>query len=649
MSISRAARSALLASAAAMVMATAATAQTPPPPVSSPMPAAITTPQDVAYPGGVIRLHVNATDLDRRIFQVKETIPVAGAGPMTLLFPKWLPGHHSPSGPLDQMAGLIITADGKRVEWTRDTVDVFAFHIDVPAGAKTVELAFQFLSPTNTNQGRVVVTPEMLNVQWNALTFYPAGYYARHIPVQASVTVPDGWQIGGALERETTTGATTSFKVQPLDILIDSPLYVGKYFKRYDLDPGAKVPVHLNVVGDTPESVEAKPEQIEPHRRLVQQAYKVFRSQHYDRYEFLLSLSDKMSGQGLEHHRSSENGVGPGYFTEWDKSAPDRDLLPHEYTHSWNGKFRRGADLWTANYDVPMRDSLLWLYEGQTQYWGYVLAARSGLWTKQQALDSLALTAALYDARIGREWRAMVDTTNDPIITTRRPIAWRSWQRSEDYYSEGQLMWLEADQLIRQQTNGKKSLDDFAAAFFGIYDGSFSEVTYTRDDVVKALNGVMPYDWAGFLNQRLEGHGPGAPLKWIEMGGYKLSYLDKPSEMQKANEAQRKNTDLTYSLGLTVNSAGVLGDVLWQGPAFKAGLTGSQTIVAVNEESFSPDKLRKAVTAAKGSGPAVQLLMKNGERYRTVTIDYHGGLRFPHLEPVGTKPAGLDALLAPRS
>ena len=645
----RAAKSALLASAACLTLASAALAQEPPLPMHAPSPAErpIPEPRDVAYPGGTIRLRVDATDLDRRIMQVKETIPVSGPGPMTLLFPKWLPGHHSPSGSLDQIGGLVVFANGQRIEWTRDPTDVFAFHINVPTGAKSVELQFQFLSPTATNQGRVVMTPEMLNLQWNAVTFYPAGYYARRIPVEATMVIPEGWQYGTAL-RGRSSGGTTTFGVEPLDILIDSPVYAGKYFKKYDLDPGSKVPVMLNVVGDTQEDVEAKPEQIEAHRRLVQQAYKNYASHHYDHYDFLLSLSDKMSGQGLEHHRSSENGEGPGYFKEWDKQAGGRDLLPHEYTHSWDGKFRRGADLWTPNYDVAMRDSLLWVYEGQTQYWGYVLAARSGLWTKQQALDSLALTAAQYDHRIGREWRAMIDTTNDPIITSRRPIAWRSWQRSEDYYSEGQLIWLEADQMIRQGTGGRKSLDDFAAAFFGVYNGSFTEVTYTFEDVVKTLNGVMPYDWATFLKTRLEGHGPGAPLKWIEMGGYKLTYTDKPSDMQKGGEAQRHSVDLTYSLGFSVGRDGMLGDVLWQGPAFKAGLTGGQTLVAVNGVAYDGDKLKEAVTAAKGSGPAPELLIKNGDRYRTVRIDWHEGLKYPHLEPAGSKPAGLDALLAPK-
>ena len=348
----------------------------------------------------------------------------------------------------------------------RDPVDVFAFHVDVPAGATTLDVNFQFASPVDNNEGRMVMTPDMLNLQWNAVVLYPAGYFARQIMVEPSVRLPEGWEFATALETAASNGGVTTFKPVPLDTLVDSPMFAGRYFKRLDLDPGGPAPVHLNIVADRAELLEVKPEQLEAHRALVQQAYKLYGSHHYDHYDFLLALTDHMGGIGLEHHQSSENGTVPTYFTEWDKNADTRDLLPHEYTHSWNGKFRRPADLWTPNFNVPMRDSLLWVYEGQTQYWGFVLAARSGLLTKQQTLDAIAATAALYDHRVGREWRALQDTTNDPITAMRRPLPWRSWERSEDYYSEGQLMWLDADTLIREKSGGKRSLDDFARTLF---------------------------------------------------------------------------------------------------------------------------------------------------------------------------------------
>jgi predicted metalloprotease with PDZ domain len=538
---------------------------------------------------------------------------------------------------------------GSRLDWTRDPVDVFAFHVAVPAGATTLDVAFQVTSPLDTNEGRVVMTPDMLNLQWNAVALYPAGYFTRQLTAEASVRLPDGWQFGTALETASTTGGVTTFKAVPFETLVDSPMFAGRYFSRLDLDPGGPVPVHLDVVADRADLLEMKPEQVEAHRALVRQAYKLYGSHHYDHYDLLLALTDHMSGIGLEHHRSSENGTVPNYFVDWDRIPDTRDLLAHEFTHSWNGKFRRPADLWTPNYNVPMRGSLLWVYEGQTQYWGFVLAARAGLLTKQQALDALASTAATYDSRIGRQWRALQDTTNDPVAALRRPLAWRSWERSEDYYSEGQLVWLDVDTLIRERSANRRSLDDFARAFFAVNDGSYVPVTYTFEDVVKALNTVEPYDWAAFLRARLDGHGPGAPLDGLARGGYKLVYADTPSDYFRSSEVRRQVTDLTYSLGMVLARDGRLTDVLWEGPAYKAGLVAGTQVVAVNGTAFDADRLKAAIRNAKKADAApTELLVRNGDRYRTVRLDYHGGLRYPRLEREATAPARLDQIFTPR-
>jgi predicted metalloprotease with PDZ domain len=462
--------------------------------------------------------------------------------------------------------------------------------------------------------------------------------------VEPTVRLPEGWQFATALETASTSTALSTFKPVSLETLIDSPIFAGRYFKRVDLDPEGAVAVRLNVVADRPTLLEMKPEQVELHRALVQQAYKLFGSHHYAHYDFLLALTDRMGGIGLEHHQSSENGTVPGYFTEWDRNADARDLVPHEYTHSWNGKFRRPADLWTPNFNVPMRDSLLWLYEGQTQYWGQVLAARAGLWSKQQALDAFASTAATYDHRVGRDWRALQDTTNDPVVATRRPLAWRSWERSEDYYSEGLLMWLDADTLIREKSGDQRSLDDFARMFFGVNDGSVVPVTYTFDEVVNALNKVQPFDWATFLRTRLDGHGPGAPLDGLQRGGYKLVYTETPSDTFKAAEARRGITDLTYSLGLVIGREGRLIDVLWEGPAYKKGLTIGTQIIAVGGTTFTGDLVKDTISRAKNSGTPIELLVKNGDLYRTIRFDYRGGLRYPRLQRDDNTPARLDQI-----
>jgi predicted metalloprotease with PDZ domain len=327
----------------------------------------------------------------------------------------------------------------------------------------------------------------------------------------------------------------------------------------------------------------------------------------------------------------------------------DRNLLPHEFVHSWNGKFRRGADLWTPDYRAPMQDSLLWVYEGQTQFWGYVLGARSGMLSKEDTLGALASIAATYGyATPGRTWRPLVDTTNDPIAANRQPQAWRSWQRSEDYYSEGLLIWTDVDRIIRQESRGKESIDDFARAFFGMRNRDYGELTYTFDDVVNTLNAVQPYDWDGYLRKRVLDVAASPPLEGITMGGYKLAFAEEPTAWIKSGEKENENNDLTFSGGFVVGNDGKITTVIWDSPAFNAGMTVGSELVAVNGREFDGDGLKAAITAAKDSKAPVKLLIKSGEVYRTVDLDWHGGLRYPRLEKVGKGKGTLDALLAPR-
>lgn len=605
----------------------------------------IPPPQDVAY-AGTIRLEIDATNLSQRIFRVKETIP-AQAGTLTLLYPMWVPGGHTPRNPLDKIAGIVFKANGQTLQWKRDPLDVAAFHVEVPAGAGEIVAEFDFLTPTGGGQGRVVMTPEMLNLQTLSTVLYPAGYYAHRIPVDMQVTYPAGWTAFTALGEDARNGDTVDYKTVPLDILVDSPVYAGRYAKNIDLTPaGSKVPVKLGVIADAPKFLEAKPEQVRLHQAMVAQALKLYGAQHYDHYQFLFSLSAKMGGNGLEHQRSSENGVGTDYFTGWNEKTGFTDLLPHEFTHSWNGKYRRPADLWTPNYNVPMQDSLLWVYEGQTQYWGNVLAARSGMRPLPASIDALALVAATYaDNRPGLQWRSVQDTTNDPIIAARAPRSYRNYQMSEDYYSAGQMIWLEADALIRAKSGGRKSLDDFARAFFGINDGQWEvQNTYTFDTVVATLSGVMAYDWATFLRERLDGkHGI---TGGIEASGWKLVYKDTPNAYAKANG--RGGGDYTYSLGLSIGKDGSIGDVRWDSPAFDAGLGTGASVVAVGNQAYDKDVLDDAVKAAKDGKAPIELLVKEFDRYRTVKIDYHGGLRYPHLERIAGKPDYLTPILSAR-
>ena len=637
----------LFAFAAALAAAGPAAAQPSQGPQGAALPSPVAAPRDVAYPG-LMRLEVDATDTARRIFRVKQTIPVAQDGRTTLLYPQWIPGNHAPRGQIEKVGGLVVKANGRVLPWTRDPLDVYAFHVEVPQGAGELQVEFQYLSPTATNQGRVVMTPEMLNLQWFSVSLYPAGYYTRRIMVEPSVKLPPDWGHGVALDVAGKDGDVTQFKPVTYETLVDSPMFAGRHYRQFDLDPGGRSPVRLNVVADTADELDVDPKTLEKHRNLIRQADRLFGARPYDRYDFLLAVSNRLGGIGVEHHRSSENGVGTGYFTAFDKAIGDRDLLPHEYTHSWNGKFRRPADLWTPSYSVPMRGSLLWVYEGQTQYWGYVLGARSGMLSKDEGLQALAATAAVYENQVGRRWRQLEDTTLDPVIARRQPQAWRAWQRSEDYYSEGQLIWLDADTLIRERSRGKRSLDDFARVFFGGKDGDYTPRTYTFEDVAAALNAVEPYDWTAFLQTRVRDLAPKAPLDGLARGGWRLVYTETPTAYFTAAQAAAKTTNLMYSLGVSLNREGDVTAVLWDSPAFDAGLTVSTRILAVNGIAFDAERLKTAITDAK-SGQPIELLVKNGDHFQTLAIPYRGGLRYPRLERIEGAPDLLSRIYEPRT
>ncbi|MPT48758.1 MAG: M61 family peptidase [Sphingobium sp.] len=611
-------------------------------PTAMPIVDSIAAPQDIAYPG-TMQLTVDATDINQRIWRAKQVIPVVSAGRMTLLYPEWLPGKHAPRGQMDKLAGISFTAGGKKLGWKRDPLDVFAFHVDVPQGAREIVAEFQFLNPTVANQGRIAVTDAMLNLQFEAVSLYPAGYYTRRIPVQATVTYPQGWTAYTAL-RGKQSGATIRYDVTDYETLIDSPVFAGRYARSVDLGNDVK----LNIVADAPTELAATDEQLEMHRKLVRESLALFGGKHFDHYDFLFAITNDMGGIGLEHHRSSENAVETGYFTRWHEGPGRRNLLPHEFVHSWNGKFRRPEALWTPDFRTKMQGELLWVYEGQTQFWGYVLGARSGLYSKEQTLDALASIAARLDTAKGREWRPMVDTTLDPIISARRPKGWSNWQRSEDYYNEGLMIWLEADAILRRESKGKQGLDDFARAFFGARPNDWGQLTYTRQDVLNTLQALQPYDWASFFDTYVERTTTETPKGGFTLGGYMLEYRDTPNSTTKEVEKSLRGVDQTYGIGLAVQNNGEILSVIWDSPAFNAGLATGMTIVAVNGGEFSVDQFRSALTQAKSSRKPIEMIVKQGKVYRNIMLDYSGGLRYPHLRKTVEGEGSLDKLLAPR-
>ncbi len=616
---------------------------TPPHPLPEPPP--VPEAEDIPY-CGPLRLFVDASDVARRIFRARITIPVAGPGPLVLVYPKWLPGFHAPQAPIELFAGLRVSAGNSELRWIRHPVTVNAFRIDVPDGVDAIEASFQFLSPTEPDQGRVLVSRDILMLPWNTVILHPAGHYARQIQVQASLALPERWHHASALEESGREGDTVHFRQTGLDLLVDSPVLAGRYFRSIDLDDDGGV--RLNVAADRPELLETTSEQVEAHRAVVAQADMLFGCRHFHHYDVLLALSEELSSAGIEHHQSCEAVSLPTYFTKWDSSFTRRDTFPHEYVHSWNGKHRRGADSWQPCFEKPIRNSLMWVYEGLTQYWSQVLAARSGLWTAEQALGALAQTAATYDLQPGSRWRPLIDTTRDPIIAARAPLPWQSWQRSEDYYSEGALLWLDVDTRIREVSGDTRSLDDFARSFFGAGDKWAVTHTYTFHDVVAALGAIAPGDWQGLFEHLLTETRRSAPLDGLTRGGYALAFREEANAYTAGLEALSGLTDHSFSIGLKVDAQGAIKDVLWDGPAFEQAITSGASMIAVNGRAFSPDVLKECI-AATTSGERCRLLIRTGTDVREVTLDYDKGLRFPHLQRLRDMPGRLDQILQPRS
>ncbi len=530
-------------------------------------------------------------------------------------------------------------------------MDLNAFQIQAPAGAKTLEIEFQVIGSHDADFQFGGNSRNVVSVEWTRSLLYPAAYAVSAVTVAASLKLPTDWQSASALQIQKVQDGWIEYGATSLETLLDSPVIAGRYFRRFDLDSvGARRPVTLNVVAEDASQLEASAQQVQAHRNLVQQADLLFRARHYSHYDFLLAIGDHMPWFGLEHHESSENGAKADYFKDWDKAIRERELLPHEFVHSWNGKFRRPADLWAPNLNVPTRNSLLWVYEGQTQYWGWVLAVRSGLVTAEQERDALANVAAWYAHDAGRSWRSLQDTTNESAIGSQRKKPWYDWQRGWNYYSESALLiWLDADVLIRQLSDGKKSLDDFAREFFGRDDGRIAPLLYTFDDVVAALNTIQPFDWKQFLRERLDRTQVDVALDVLNRAGWKLEFGEKESDSVKANRGpDDPQQDLRFSLGIAINKKGELTDVAWDGPGFKAGLAPAMQLLAVNTLAYTPERLAVAVTSNKDGKMPLELLIKDADQFRMIRIDVRGGLRYPRLVRIESAPDILSSILAPR-
>lgn len=598
---------------------------------------------------GRIELIVDATDSDRGIFRVEQTIPAPDVEWITLALAKWLPAYHAPRGSIDLVAGLRFEVAGAACHWLRDPADPFQFQVKLPNGARTLRVVFDALTPTEAAQGSVLVSDDILRLQWSGLALFPVEQAIDTIMIASAVRLPAGWEHASALvEEQRDPDGTLHFSPVDLRTLVDSPLLAGRNARRFALGRD----VDLLVVADRADQLPVSDGVIEPHRRLIAEADALFERRAFDRYTFLMSLSDQISPTGLEHRASSEVGVRSTYFSDWEHSTTEHDLLPHEYVHSWVGKFRVPKGSLQRDF-ARMTDELMWVYEGLTQYYGHVLAARSGLISAELTRQAFALIFTTYDRRQGRNWRPLVDTDMDPIFTARRPQPWTSWQRSEDYYSEGLLIWLEADMLIRAGSAGEQSLDDFARLFFAPPIGGDAAppcAAFTRRDVEQALATIHAADWEEFFTARIDRIAPRAPYAGITLGGYQLAWRRWPSDWLAHDQQHYSYFDFTYSVGFKVGIAARIIEVDWGGPAFRAGAVIGMKIVSVEGRAYSHAALQDAIdAAAKGDG-AIQLIVRRFDRVKTLIVTCRDGQAYPTLERIGSDGDTplLDRALAPR-
>lgn len=609
-----------------------------------------------------IRITADLSEAPRKLYHAEVEIPVS-PGPLTLITPEWIPGDHRPTGPVSDITGVVFTANGQALPWRRDDTNLYEFHVTIPAGVTTLHAHLDCIVTSR-------VSAKLAVLEWEKLLLYPANIPVKDIPIQPSIIVPAGWGIGTALtvtgtgaptaantgvdeaDHTTTPGATTThYAATTVEQLEDSPVITGQYFHEFPLAPEITPKHYIDVVADEPEDSELRPELLAELSNLVRETGALYGTRHYHVYHFLLTLSDVAGGEGLEHGQSSDNGVGEKGFSDDDHQLAESDLLPHEFTHSWNGKYRRPFNLYQTDFATMQQGSLLWVYEGMTQYLGNVLAARSGLRTQAQYRDLLAMTAAHQDNMPGRNWRNTEDTAIAASILRGGNPAWSNWRRSQDYYLEGELLWLDADTTIRKLTNNKKSLNDFERIFLG-KGGNTGPliVPYHFDELVQDLNEVVPYDWANFLHSRITALSPHANLEGIEQGGYRLVYTDKPSKSEKTMYSASKpapGPDVWYSLGLRIKNDGSITDVRWGGPADNAKLIPGQKIIAVDGIIFSPDALKSAIDRSKNSTAPIHLILQTDTFVSLTDLNYHGGERYPSLERIDGTPDYLDDITRP--
>lgn len=600
----------------------------------------IAVPQDRRF-DGTIRLEVDARDVVRRVLHVRETIPVQAPGRTTLLYPEWEASSHAPTVSAASLTGLVAFAGSQRLEWRRDELEMHAFHLDVPEGVDDITVEFQYV----VRAGEAFLRPDLVAVQWQKLLLYPAGWYARNLPIQAGVRLPSGLHAVSSLRAEETSSESVRFGATTLDVLLDAPVMAARYVRSHDLGLPGQPAFRLSLLSDSERAAGPSDRDLTDMRRMMRETHAVFGRAPYRSFEAMVILSDAFPPGGVEHADSAEIYLPADYFRDRSSQLNNLDLVVHEHVHAWNGRFRVPAGQWTPTPNTPIRNGMLWIYEGQTEFWGRVLAARSGFRSRQETLDKLALDAADVQAMNGRAWKTLRDTTNDPVYLSSRAAAWPEWQRRKDYYTEGVLLWLEIDMMLRESSDGRYGLDALAAAFYSTDIGPGPH-TYTFDDLCTALHRLLPIDWSKHLNERLDSHLP-LVLGGLDRAGWELVYDRNPTSTFLQHEAEMGGYDVRHSIGLVVDTQGRVQSVMWDGPAYRAGIGPGAVLEAINGEAFSRQALLRAIE--KSADTPISLRVNNGAHRSDLKIDYDAGPRYPHLRRIGGRPDRLTPLLKSRS
>jgi len=601
-----------------------------------------------------LTVRVDARDITRKRVHTDMTLAVKG-GPLTLVFPKWIPGEHGPTGPLDSIIGLEIRANGQMLAWHRDPLDMYAVAVTVPGGATRLEITLDtglatgggVFSTGPTSSEQLAVLP------WNEFVLLPKGRDAGSIATEATLLAPPQWQLNCALALHPQPDGSVRLEPATLARLIDSPLQMGRYAKRIELTGSAPFPElqhAISLVADTPAALSVPEDFAAGYSRLVAQAGQLFGTRMYRHYTWLLTLSDHVAHFGLEHHESSDDRTAENSLAEPSSREAVAELLAHEYVHSWNGKYRRPAGLLSPDYQKPMDGSLLWVYEGLTQFWGTVLPVRSGLVPPESYREMLASLAGRFAVGTGVRWRPLADTAVHAQVLYDAPSAWESSRRGVDFYEASEFLWLNVDAQLRAGSSGHASLDDFMKRFYAGGGGEPAVRPYVESDVYATLSGVAPGDWRALIRRHLDTLGPGALLAGLESSGWRLGYSAAKNSYVEAWQKRSGVTDRSWSIGLLIDDKdNRIIDTVEDRAAARAGAGPGMKLIAVNGHRYSADVLDAAIAAAHEGHTPIELLVESDDYYRTLRVEYFDGARYPHLTRIDARPDTLSQVLRART